>query len=63
MSHADTCPVCWRDPATRNNAVAECSHVDCPHRRHCWSERPQPIPAPTRRERDPQRALIENQEE
>ncbi len=23
-----------------NSAVAECSHIDCPHRRHAWSERP-----------------------
>jgi hypothetical protein len=25
-----------------NSAVAECSHVDCPHRRRAWSERPTP---------------------
>lgn len=37
-----TCAVCLRDPERMNNAMAECSHVDCPYRRHAWSERPQP---------------------
>lgn len=37
---AGTCTVCRRDPGRMNSAVAECSHVDCPHRRHAWSERP-----------------------
>ena len=62
MSQADTCRVCQRDPATRNNAVAECSHVECPLRRRCWSERPQPIHQPRSRDRDPLRALFDNQE-
>lgn len=25
-----------------NSDIAECSHVDCPHRRKAWSERPEP---------------------
>lgn len=29
----DRCDTCGEHPATRNNAVRECSHVDCPHRR------------------------------
>ena len=37
---ADICIVCNRDPERMNSATAECSHVDCPHRRHAWSERP-----------------------
>lgn len=36
------CPTCHRDPERLNNEVAECSHVECPHRRHAWSERPSP---------------------
>lgn len=32
------CTVCHRDPERMNSAVAECSHVDCPHRRKAWSE-------------------------
>ena len=34
------CVVCRRDPARVNNEVAECSHMDCLHRRKAWSERP-----------------------
>lgn len=34
------CTVCHRDPKRVNSAVAECSHVDCPHRRRAWSDRP-----------------------
>lgn len=34
------CTVCHRDPKRMNSERAECSHVDCPHRRRCWSERP-----------------------
>lgn len=29
---ADRCTICSRDPARVNNAIAECSHVDCRHR-------------------------------
>lgn len=36
------CAICGRDPKRMNSAFAECSHVDCPHRRRAWSERPQP---------------------
>lgn len=35
-----SCGVCQRDPAKMNSDVAECSHVDCPHRGRCWSDRP-----------------------
>lgn len=31
----EPCAVCQRDPKRMNSAVAECSHVDCPHRRAC----------------------------
>ena len=35
------CTICNRDPKSVNNpAFSECSHVDCPHRRSAWSERP-----------------------
>lgn len=34
------CETCGRDPERMNSAVAECSHVSCPHRRRAWSERP-----------------------
>lgn len=34
------CTVCRRNPERMNSAVAECSHVDCPHRRRVWSDRP-----------------------
>jgi len=37
-----TCGTCHRDPWRMNSDSAECSHVDCPHRRHAWSERPAP---------------------
>ena len=36
------CTVCNRDPARMNSAFAECSHVDCPHRRKQWSKRLEP---------------------
>ena len=44
MSAIDSavCRVCRRNPDTTNSNVAECSHVDCPHRRTAWSERPRP---------------------
>jgi hypothetical protein len=32
------CLVCGRDPKRMNNAVAECSHIDCTHRRTQWSD-------------------------
>lgn len=52
------CAVCERDPARMNSAVAECSHVDCPHRRRAWSERPKPAelfkgPWPKNKDSDP----------
>lgn len=52
------CITCDRDPGRMNSHVAECSHVDCPHRRTAWSERPTPAelhrgPWPSRRTRDP----------
>lgn len=34
------CAVCQRSPERMNSAFSECSHVDCPHRRRAWSERP-----------------------
>lgn len=37
---SDRCVVCAREPARINNHMGECSHVDCPHRRRAWSERP-----------------------
>lgn len=43
MSH-ERCAICSRDPKRMNSAAAECSHVDCPHRRRAWSERPAPAP-------------------
>jgi hypothetical protein len=36
------CTVCQRNPERMNNTFAECSHIDCPHRRRAWSERPTP---------------------
>jgi hypothetical protein len=39
---SEPCKTCDRDPHRMNSAVAECSHIDCPHRRKAWSERPQP---------------------
>lgn len=35
-----TCDVCQRNPQRMNSEVAECSHVDCPHRGKAWSDRP-----------------------
>lgn len=34
------CLTCGHSALARNNEHFECSHVDCPHRRHCWSEHP-----------------------
>ena len=34
------CAVCTRDPQLANSHTSECSHIDCPHRRKAWSERP-----------------------
>lgn len=36
------CVVCLRRPERANSWCTECSHVDCPHRRKAWSERPDP---------------------
>jgi len=53
------CAVCSRDPDRMNNGRdSECSHVDCPHRRRAWSERPSPAelfrgPWPKREDVDP----------
>ena len=52
------CAVCQREPARTNSAVAECSHVECPHRRRAWSERPTPAelyrgPWPKNKDSDP----------
>ncbi|WP_295978758.1 hypothetical protein [uncultured Variovorax sp.] len=54
------CSVCTRDPERMNGDMSECSHIDCPHRRKAWSERPTPAqlyrgPWPAKsREADPQ---------
>lgn len=34
------CTTCNRDAKRMNSEIVECSHVECPHRRHAWSERP-----------------------
>lgn len=34
------CITCNRDPKRMNGDRGECSHVECPHRRNAWSERP-----------------------
>jgi hypothetical protein len=42
------CTVCSRDTEpkiTFHEPRWECSHVDCPHRRSSWSERPEPPPS------------------
>lgn len=54
-----TCAVCNRDHARMNSKFSECSHIDCPHRRKAWSERPTPAELnhnhpPRDREIDPQ---------
>lgn len=54
----NACVVCNRDPERMNSAVAECSHVQCPHRRRAWSERPTAAelfkgPWPKNENRDP----------
>ena len=38
----EKCITCQRSPERMNSDIAECSHVDCPHRRKAWSERPEP---------------------
>lgn len=44
------CKTCNRDPERMNSDIAECSHVDCPHRGRQWSR---DIPrAPERPRRD-----------
>lgn len=40
MSNTPHCNVCTRDPKRMNSDIAECSHIQCPHRRTAWSERP-----------------------
>jgi len=37
------CGTCNRDPERMNSEFAECSHLECPHRRHAWSERTWPV--------------------
>lgn len=52
----DRCTTCQRDPKRMNSDIAECSHVECPHRRVAWSERPRPVfkgPWPKNTDRDP----------
>lgn len=39
---SEHCTTCARNPERMNSQIAECSHVECPHRRHAWSERPTP---------------------
>lgn len=34
------CTTCTRDPLRVNGFESECSHIECPHRRKAWSERP-----------------------
>lgn len=53
------CGVCQRDPERMNSTFSECSHVDCPHRRRAWSERPSPAelfkgPWPKNKDTDPE---------
>ena len=42
MSTAPTsterCTECGRNPRTINSDMSECSVIDCPHRRRCWSD-------------------------
>ena len=38
MAEPVLCGVCGRDPKRTNNEHYECSHVDCPRRRHQWSD-------------------------
>lgn len=33
MSTSKKCALCNRDPERMNSAAAQCSHVDCPHRK------------------------------
>lgn len=40
MTKRSDCQTCRRDHKKVNSDWAECSHVDCPHRRRAWSERP-----------------------
>lgn len=40
MTKRSDCQTCHRDSKRANSDWAECSHVDCPHRRRAWSERP-----------------------
>lgn len=40
MTKRSDCQTCRRDRTKVNSEWAECSHVDCPHRRRAWSERP-----------------------
>lgn len=38
MDDETVCVICTRKAARMNSAVAECSHIDCPHRRACWAD-------------------------
>ena len=40
MTKRADCQTCHRDSKRANSEWAECSHVDCPHRRRAWSEGP-----------------------
>lgn len=41
------CTVCQRNPERCNSDVAECSHIDCPHRGKAWAQRYIPTPTPS----------------
>ena len=52
----EKCIICQRNPERMNSEFAECSHVDCPHRRKAWSDRPAPTyrgPWPKNVDEDP----------
>ena len=36
------CVTCGRNPERMNSAIAECFHIECRHRRVCWSDRVMP---------------------
>jgi hypothetical protein len=50
---ATRCPTCNRDPDRMNSEWSECSHVDCPTRRHNSSEGPVRGYRKTERKPDP----------
>lgn len=34
----ERCDECGRNPRTINSDMSECSVIECPHRRRCWSD-------------------------